>query len=78
MVSSFDAQLQGNQLILPGARPPLMTEPRRVVLVFDDAPLEVKSNVLTEIFNRAKGSKGKGEQETVLADLAKFRDEWDG
>lgn len=77
MLHSFDAQLQGNQVIWLGACPPPMTEPRRIVVVLDDAQLEVKSDALTEIFNCAKGSLGRGKRETVLADLAKSRDEWD-
>lgn len=75
MLHSFEAQLQGNQVIWLGARPPPMTEPRRVVVVFEDAALEVKSDKLTETFNCAKGSLGHGNREDVLADLAKFRDE---
>ncbi len=77
MLHSFDAQLQGNQVIWLGACPPLMTEPRRIVVVLDDAYPEVKSDALTEIFNRARGSLGKGKREAVLAELAKFRDEWE-
>ena len=77
MLHSFDAQLQGNQVTWLGACPPPMTEPRRIVVVLDDADTEVKTDALTEIFNRAKGSLGKGQRETVLAALAKSRDEWE-
>lgn len=77
MLHSFDAQLQGNQVIWLGACPPPMTEPRRIVVVVDDAQPEVKSAALTEIFNRARGSLGKGQRETVLAKLAQSRDEWE-
>lgn len=77
MLHSFDAQLQGNQVIWLGACPPPMTEPRRIVVVLDDAQPEVKSAALTEIFNRARGSLGKGQRETVLAKLAQSRDEWE-
>jgi len=77
MLHSFDAQLQGNQIIWLGACPPPMAEPRRIVVVLDDAVPQVKSVALTEIFNRAKGSLGKGKRETVLAELAKSRDEWE-
>lgn len=77
MLHSFDAQLQGNQVIWLGASPPPMPEPRRIVVVLDDAYPEVKSATLTEIFNQARGSLGKGKRETVLAELAKFRGEWE-
>lgn len=77
MLHSFDAQLQGNQIIWLGARPPPMTEPRRIVVVLDDADREMHSDALTKIFNRAKGSLGKRERETVLAELAQSRDEWE-
>lgn len=77
MLHSFDAQLQGNQIIWLGACPPPRTEPRRIVVVLDDAQPEVKSDALTEIFNRARGSLGKGQRETVLAKLAQSRVEWE-
>lgn len=76
MLHSFDAQLQGNQLIWLGACPPPAAAPRRIVVVLDDAACEVKSDALTDIFNRARGSLGKGQRETVLAELARSRDEW--
>jgi hypothetical protein len=77
MLHSFDAQLQGNQVIWLGACPPPVTEPRRIVVVLDDSYAEVKSDVLTHIFNRARGSLGKAKRETILAELAKSRDEWE-
>ena len=76
MLHSFDAQLQGNQVIWLGAGPPLDKKARRIVVVLDDADSDIKSDALTEVFNRAKGSLGKGKRETVLAELAKSRDEW--
>jgi hypothetical protein len=77
MLQSFEAQLQGNQVIWLGACPPPMSEPRRIVVVLDDAFAEVKSDSLTDIFNRARGSLGKQDRESVLAALAKSRDEWE-
>jgi hypothetical protein len=77
MLHSFDAQLQGNQVIWLGACPPSDNKARRVVVVLDDADTEVKSDALTEVFNRARGSLGKGNREAVLAELAKSRDEWE-
>jgi hypothetical protein len=47
------------------------------VVVLDDADTEIKSDSLTEIFNRARGSLGKGKREAILAELAKSRDEWE-
>lgn len=77
MLHSFDAQLQGNQVIWLGACPPPMAGPRRIVVVLDDAQPDVKSDALTEILKRARGSLGKGKRETVLAKLAQSRDEWE-
>jgi len=77
MLHSFDAQWQGNQVTWLGARPPPMSEPRRIVVVLDDADTEVKSDALAEIFNPARGSLGKGKREAVLAVLAKSRVEWE-
>jgi len=75
MLHSFDAQLQGNQVTWLGACPPPMTEPRRIVVVLDDADTGVQSDALAEIFNRAKGSLGKGKRDAVLAALALSRGE---
>ena len=77
MLHSFDAQLQGNQVIWLGACPPPMTEPRRIVVVLDDAQPEVNSDALSKILNSAKGALGKRQRETVLAELAQSRDEWE-
>lgn len=76
MLHSFDAQLQGNQVIWLGACPPPHSRARRIVVVLDDADTEIESDALTEVFNRARGSLGKGKRETILAELAKSRDEW--
>jgi hypothetical protein len=46
-------------------------------VVLDDAASEVKSDALTEVFNRARGSLGKGNREAILAELARSRDEWE-
>jgi hypothetical protein len=77
MLHSFDAQLQGNQIIWLGASPPPMAAPRRIVVVLDDAAPEVKTDSLTAILQRAKGSLGRAKREAVLAELAKSRDEWE-
>lgn len=77
MLHSFDAQLQGNQVIWLGACPPPMTEPRRIVVVLDDAHPVVNSDALCKIFHTAKGSLGKRQREAVLAELAQSRDEWE-
>jgi len=77
MLHSFDAQLQGNQVIWLGACPPPMSKPRRIVVVLDDAVTDVKSTALTEIFNRARGSLGKGKRDAILAELSKSRDAWE-
>jgi hypothetical protein len=47
------------------------------MVVLDDALAEVKSEALTDIFSRARGSLGKQSRESVLAELAKSRDEWE-
>jgi len=77
MLRSFDAQLQGNQVIWMGASPPPMSEPRRIVVVLDDAVTDAESTTLTDIFNRARGSLGKGKREAILAELSQSRDEWE-
>jgi len=77
MLHSFDAQLQGNHVIWLGACPPPMSQPRRVVVVLEDAPVIFKPDTLSDLLSRAKGSLGKRDRETVLAELAKSRDEWE-
>lgn len=77
MLHCFDAQLQGNQIIWMRACPPPMSQPRRIVVVLDDAVTDVKSTTLTEIFNRARGSLGKGKRDAILAELRQSRDEWE-
>jgi len=77
MLHSFDAQLQGNQVIWLGACPPPNAQPRRVVVVLDDTTDDVKPSALTEIFNRARGAMGNATRDAVLAELARSRAEWE-
>jgi hypothetical protein len=77
MLHSYEAQLQGNQVIWLGTAPPPWTQPRRVLVVVED-PIETPpSSSLWDIFQRARGSLGKGNREAVLAELAKSRQEWE-
>lgn len=77
MLHSYEAQLQGNQVIWLGTAPPLRTKPRRVVVVVEDPTDESPATPLTEILQRARGSLGQGNREAVLAELAQSRQEWE-
>ena len=77
MLHSYEAQLQGNQVIWLGAVPPPMTQPRRVLVVLEEPAEQRPSNSLADILQRARGSLGKGNRESVLAELAQSRQEWE-
>lgn len=77
MLHSYEAQLLGNQVIWLGAVPPPVAQPRRVLVVVEDSADQPQSNSLADILQRARGSLGKGNRETVLAELAQSRQEWE-
>lgn len=76
MLHSYEAQLQGNQVIWLGAAPPLRAEPRRVV-VLEDAANEAPVDLVTNILRRAQGALGHGNREALLAELAQSRQDWE-
>ncbi|MDP2680133.1 MAG: hypothetical protein Q8O85_15630 [Rhodoferax sp.] len=77
MLQSYQAQLQGNQVVWLGAAPPPLAKPRRVVVVMDEAINDNQSLSLTEILARARGSLGHASREAVLAELTQSRQAWD-
>lgn len=77
MLHSYEAQLQGNQVIWLGAAPPHFAQPRRVVVVLEDPTELPPSTALADVFQRARGALGKGSRDAVLAELAQSRQEWE-
>lgn len=77
MLHSYEAQLQGNQVIWLGIAPPMLSTPRRIVVVLDDAANDTPTDSITRIFNHARGSLGRGKRETLLAELAQSRQAWE-
>jgi hypothetical protein len=77
MLHSYEAQLQGNQVTWLGIPPPSRVQPRRVVVVLDEPLSEASPTTIADILQRARGSLGKGNRETVLAELAISRQEWE-
>jgi hypothetical protein len=77
MLHSYEAHLQGNQVIWLGTGPPPQSNPRRVLVVLDEQPADAASPTLTDILRRARGALGHGKREAILAELAKFRQEWE-
>ncbi|MDP2367098.1 hypothetical protein [Rhodoferax sp.] len=77
MLHSYEAQLQGNQVIWLGTAPPPQSNPRRVLVVLDEQPNEAPPSTLADILRRARGALGHGKRELVLAELAKSRQEWE-
>ena len=77
MLHSYEAQLQGNQVVWLGTAPPPKAEPRRVVVVLEEPSDEVNSKSLSDIFQRARGSLGQGNRDALLAELAQSRQEWE-
>lgn len=77
MLHSYEAQLQGNQVIWLGTAPPPQSTPRRVLVVLDEQSSDGLSTTLTEILQRARGALGRGKREVILAELAKSRQEWE-
>jgi len=77
MLQSYQAQLQGNQVVWLGAAPPPLAQPRRVVVVMDESANDTQPLSLTEILARARGSLGHASREAVLNELAQSRQAWD-
>ena len=77
MLNSYQAQLQGDQVIWLGTPPPVRAEPRRIVVVLDDAANENSTDTVSQIFNRARGSLGRRGRESILNELAASRKDWE-
>ena len=77
MLQSYQAQLQGNQVVWLGAAPPPLAKPRRVVVVMDESANDTQPLSLTEILASARGSLGHASREAVLAELTQSRQAWD-
>jgi len=77
MLHSYEAELQGNQVIWLGAAPPAIAQARRVVVVLEDSTDEQAPSSLAQILRNARGSLGRGNREAVLAELARSRQEWE-
>jgi hypothetical protein len=77
MLHSYEAELQGNQVIWLGAAPPALGQPRRVVVVLEELRDESAPPSLAQILRNARGSLGRGNREAVLAELARSRQEWE-
>lgn len=77
MLHSYEAQLQGNQVIWLGVPPPPQAQPRRVVVVVDEPENEPPATIVMNILQRARGSLGHGSRDAVLAALEQSRQEWE-
>lgn len=77
MLHSYEAELQGNQVIRLGTAPPSRAQPRRVVVVLETPTDDAAPFSLAEILRNARGSLGRGNREAVLAELARSRQEWE-
>ena len=77
MLHTYEAELQGNQVIWLGAAPPAIAQARRVVVVLEDSTEEQAPSSLAQILRNARGSLGRGNREAVLAELARSRQEWE-
>ena len=77
MLHSYEAELQGNQVIWLGAAPPPQGQPRRVVVVLEDPTDEQAPSSLAQILRNARGSLGRGNREALLAELARSRQDWE-
>ncbi|MBK6927056.1 MAG: hypothetical protein IPH15_05665 [Comamonadaceae bacterium] len=77
MLHSYEAELQGNQVIWLGAAPPAIAQARRVVVVLEDSTEEQAPSSLAQILRNARGSLGRGNREAVLAELARSRQDWE-
>ncbi len=77
MLHSYEAELQGNQVIWLGAAPPPRGQPRRVVVVLEDPTDDAAPSSLADILRNARGSLGRGNREAVLAELAQSRKDWE-
>lgn len=76
MLQSYQAQLQGNQVVWLGAAPPPLAKPRRVVVVMDESVTDSQPLSLADILTRARGSLGHASREAVLAELDQSRQAW--
>lgn len=80
MLQSYQAELNGSQLIWIG-QSPAPVEHRRVLVVVDDAAeASTTINQATDAYSafiRAKGCLGKASRAQIDAELAALRDEWD-
>ena len=85
MLHSYQAELNGSQLIWID-QPPARVEHRRVLVVVEDAAHIVTNHAQQQpsapidaytAFMRAKGCLGKASRAQIDAELAALRDEWD-
>lgn len=77
MMHTYEAQLQGDQVIWLGVPPPSRAEPRRIVVILNESLNEEPPASIAEILQHARGSLGKRDRELVLAEFAFSRQEWD-
>ena len=79
MLNSYQAELNGSQLIWID-QPPKRVEHRRVLVVIEDAeplsPNPMPVDAYTA-FMRAQGCLGQASRTQIDADLAAMRSEWD-
>jgi hypothetical protein len=80
MLNSYQAEINGSQLIWID-QPPQPVEHRRVLVVMEDiAAAKVKNPLTTSAYSafmQAQGCLGKASREQIDAQLAAMRSEWD-
>ncbi len=80
MLNSYQAEINGSQLIWID-QPPKPVEHRRVLVVMEDIASEPAKNPppnsAYSAFIRAQGCMGKASREQIDAQLAAMRSEWD-
>lgn len=77
MLQSYSAQLQGNQIVWIDAAPAPLSQPRRILVVLDDAVDGASSQSVGDVLRHARGALGHASRETVLAQLAQLRQQWE-
>ncbi|MBK7002036.1 MAG: hypothetical protein IPH35_19365 [Rhodoferax sp.] len=77
MLHSYTAQLHGNQLVWLDAAPPLLAEPRPVVVVLEEPTTDALPLSVASVLLRARGALGHASREAVLAELAQSRQDWE-
>jgi hypothetical protein len=77
MLQTYQAELNGSQLIWID-QPPAPVMHRRVVVVVEDAPASaaVPASDKVQAFLRARGCMGRASREQVLAGLNALREDW--